>query len=427
MTITDAAKTGRKGVSDIGKEPTAGVDLQRWPEMGTPKPAPIRAAVAKSVLRRVARRAGLRVELPDGSHLGPATAPALRISSPRSLFTRLGRDGKIGFGEAYMAGDWDAPDLAAAIEPLARDVGSLVPRPLQWIRRFYDARHPAAENNDRRGARRNIARHYDLSNDLFALFLDETMTYSAALFERSVDEPLSVAQHRKIDRLLDEAGVRHGSRVLEIGTGWGELAIRAARRGALVRSVTLSTEQLMLARERIAEAGCSDMVEVELCDYREVGGEYDAVVSVEMIEAVGHEYWPTYFAKLDELLAPGGRAVVQAITMPHDRMLATRRTWTWINKYIFPGGFLPSTEAIEQITRDHTGLRVTERFAMGRHYARTLATWDVRFAAAHDRIAALGFDRTFERMWHFYLCYSQAGFASGYLDVQQILLTRESR
>jgi cyclopropane-fatty-acyl-phospholipid synthase len=310
---------------------------------------------------------------------------------------------------------------------------------MQRLRAAWVARPPRTERNTEANTRGNIARHYDLSNDLFGTFLDPTMSYSAALFDAAVTDhgdhlvagpprsgmPLQEAQLRKVERILDEAGVGPGSSVLEIGTGWGELAIRAAARGATVRSVTLSSEQQALARQRVAAAGAADRVSIELLDYRAVEGRYDAVVSVEMVEAVGHEYWSTYFAKIDGLLAPGGTAVVQAITMPHRRMLATRNTWTWINKYIFPGGFLPSVEAIEQTTREHTALRVARRLSFGSHYAETLRRWDATFRAAADEVLALGFDETFLRMWHFYLEYSRAGFAAGYLDVNQFTLRRE--
>ncbi len=322
-----------------------------------------------------------------------------------------------------LAADVPAPGPAEPAEACARP--------------SYAARR-APSATPRRNTRGNIAHHYDLSNDLFALFLDQTLSYSSALFEGDVVDhgdhavatpprntaDLAAAQVRKIDRLLDETRVGEGTRVLEIGTGWGELAIRAARRGAIVHSITLSSEQQALAQQRIAAAGLSDRVTVELCDYRAVTGSYDAVLSVEMIEAVGHEYWPTYFATVDRLLAPGGRAGIQAITMPHDRMLATRNTWTWINKYIFPGGFLPSVEAIEQVTRRHTALRVTNRLSFGSHYAETLRRWDAAFETATDEVLRMGFDETFLRMWHFYLEYSRAGFDSGYLDVQQLTLTR---
>ena len=179
------------------------------------------------------------------------------------------------------------------------------------------------------------------------------------------------------------------------------------------------------AEERVAEAGFSDLVSVELCDYRDVQGSYDAIVSVEMIEAVGHEFWSTYFQTIDRVLAPGGKVGIQAITMPHDRMLATRSTWTWINKYIFPGGFLPSVTAIDEITRRDTTLRISERLSFGQHYAETLERWDHAFHAEAERVRELGFDKTFQRMWHFYLEYSRAGFASGYIDVQQITFSRE--
>ncbi len=188
--------------------------------------------------------------------------------------------------------------------------------------------------------------------------------------------------------------------------------------------MTLSSEQLELAEQRVAEAGYAEQVTISLSDYRDVTGTFDAVVSVEMIEAVGHDYWPTYFATIDRLLAPGGKVGIQAITMPHDRMLATRQTYTWIHKYIFPGGFLPSVEAIEQVVAEHTSMAVTDRLSFGQHYAETLRRWDVAFAEATDEVRALGFDATFERMWHFYLEYSRAGFASGYIDVQQLTLER---
>ena len=320
----------------------------------------------------------------------------MTVRRPDEFFARLGRHGLIGFGEAFMTRAWDAEDLDGFLTVLAADLPTLIPASLQKARALVVARPPRAQRSTAANSRNNIAHHYDLSNDLFATFLDETLSYSAALFDTPIrehdghlvaippggeaaGEPLAEAQARKIDRLLDRTGVRDGTRLLEIGTGWGELAIRAAQRGAHVRSVTLSTEQLDLARARVAAAGVADRVHVELRDYRaiEERAAYDAVVSVEMIEAVGHQFWPEYFATLDRLLAPGGKVGLQAILMPHDRMLATRRTHTWINKYIFPGGFLPSVEAIEQVTREHTTLRVTERLSFGSHYAETLRRWDV--------------------------------------------------
>jgi cyclopropane-fatty-acyl-phospholipid synthase len=270
------------------------------------------------------------------------------------------------------------------------------------------------------GARSNIHRHYDLSNEMFEVFLDPSMTYSSAWF--SSGDSLAAAQARKIDGILDLAGVTSGTRLLEVGTGWGALAIRAAQRGAHVTTLTISTSQQEYASERIADAGVS--VDVQLRDYRDAVGTYDAVVSVEMIEAVGAEYWPTYFQTLSRLLRPGGRVGLQAITMPHDRMPATRRSYTWIHKYVFPGGQLLSVPAVEGNARA-AGLEITARRALGADYARTLDLWRARFLDGWDRVAALGFDEVFQRMWEFYLAYTSAGFRSGYLDVWQFGMVKE--
>ncbi len=389
----------------------------RW--LLAPPHAPFRAAVAERLFRHAVRNLPVTVSFPDGSRIGRG-GPFLRIVRP-AFFHRLGAHGNIGFGEAYMAGDWESPDLAAALTPFAARVATLIPPPLQALRRLVDARRPSVERNTPDGARSNIQRHYDLSNDLFEVFLDESMTYSSAWFGPNDD--LHAAQLRKIDGILDYAGVTAGSRVLEIGTGWGALAIRAAQRGATVTSLTISVEQRQLAQARVAAAGVADRVAVELKDYRAATGTYDAVVSVEMIEAVGEEFWPAYFATLARVLAPGGRIGLQAITMPHDRLLATRHANNWIQKYIFPGGILLSVPVIEE-QAGRAGLTVSSRRSLGPHYARTLSLWRSRFLSSWDRVAALGFDPVFERMWEFYLAYSEAGFRSRYLDVWQFSLTR---
>ncbi|MER8018058.1 class I SAM-dependent methyltransferase [Streptomyces griseoluteus] len=405
----------------------APVDAGRWPDVAAVPRAsrPVRA-VAAAVVRHALGGLPLRVRFPDGTVLGQG-GPLIEVRDPDAFHARIGTTGLIGFGESYMAGEWDAPDLVGALTVLASHAADLVPAPLQRLRRLWALRQPAAQRNTETGARDNISRHYDLSNDLFALFLDETLTYSSAVFRGFPAEHalLPAAQHRKIDRLLDLAEVGEGTRLLEIGTGWGELALRAAARGAQVTSLTLSREQRDLARQRVAEAGLADRVAVELCDYREAEGTYDAIVSVEMIEAVGAEFWPVYFRTLDERLAPGGRVALQAITMPHDRMLASRDTHTWIQKYIFPGGLLPSVEAVDETVREHTRLAVTRRDAFGAHYAETLRLWRERFTERAEDVEDLGFDHVFRRLWTFYLAYSEAGFRSGYLDVQQYLLTKE--
>jgi cyclopropane-fatty-acyl-phospholipid synthase len=393
--------------------------VHRWPGIATAPRSPARAWLAERLFRLAVARLPVSVRLPGGETIGRG-GPLLRVERP-AFFHRLGTASTIGFGEAYLAGDWTSPDPAAALTPFAARMATLVPKPLQVLRRVVDAHRPAAERNTPEGAKANVHRHYDLSNDLFATFLDESMTYSSAWF--GPDDDLHAAQLRKIDAVLDLAGVGPRSRVLEIGTGWGALAIRAARRGATVTTLTISTEQRDLAQERIAAAGVADRVDVRLLDYREATGSYDAVVSVEMIEAVGAEYWPVYFATLSRLLAPGGRVGLQAITMPHDRMLATRHSQTWITKYVFPGGLLLSVPAIEHQARE-AGLAITARRRLGEHYARTLREWRDRFTAAADRVSELGFDETFRRLWELYLAYCEAGFRARYLDVWQFRLVR---
>jgi cyclopropane-fatty-acyl-phospholipid synthase len=408
----------------IDHRPASDHDHEHWPALHKPGRAPVRAAVARAVLQRVAHQTGIRVELPGEPWFGHPVGPRMRVHRPDDFFARIGREGKIGFGEAYMAGDWDAAgDLADLLEPMARNLRTLIPTRLQWLRRFYEPAPPAEEANDASGARRNIARHYDLSNELFALFLDPTMTYSAALFAEP-GESLEQAQVSKLERILDSAYVTAGTKVLEIGTGWGELAIRAARRGATVTTLTLSHEQAAMARRRIADEGLSCSVDVLEQDYRHSSGRFDAVVSVEMIEAVGEQWWPDYYKTLEARLAPGGRVALQSILMPHDAMVATRSSWTWIHKYIFPGGFIPSLEAIEQTLAGNTGLRVVERSNFGSSYAETLRRWRNSFDRKADAVEDLGFDEIFRRMWDFYLAYSEAGFRSGYLDVAQLVLSR---
>jgi cyclopropane-fatty-acyl-phospholipid synthase len=403
----------------------AGVDPELWPDIASVPDKPLRARIAHALFTRAVRRLPLTVELPDGRVLGRG-GPVMTIRRPEALEARLGATGLVGFGESYMAKDWDTDDLAGVLEVFAASVATVVPPWLQRFRRIAVLAQPTSERNSAKNSRSNISRHYDLSNDLFELFLDETMSYSSALFDASGPtwDDLAGGQRRKIDRLLDGADVGEGTDVLEIGTGWGELALRAAARGARVTSVTLSSEQKELAERRIADAGLADRVTVELRDYRNQQGQFDAVVSVEMIEAVGFDYWPVYFGTIDRLLRPGGRVALQAITMPHDRMMASRNTYTWIHKYIFPGGIIPSTQSIENNVRTDTSMRVVDRHAMGPDYASTLRLWRARFESHPDEVDALGFDETFRRMWSLYLAYSEAGFRSGYLDVHQYVLAK---
>ncbi len=403
-----------------------------WPGLSTAPRAPLSATVARRIFERAIRLVPVQVRYPDGSSHGDTgtNTPVLELVRPDAFFARLGRDTKIGFGEAYMAGDWKAgagTDLADLLTPFAARLTSLVPPALQRLRGLVDRRLPAEQDNSIGGSRSNIAAHYDLSNELFASFLDPTMTYSCAWFDdTSADGDLMLerAQQRKIDAVLDLAHVRAGTRLLEIGTGWGSLAVRAAQRGADVTTITLSQEQRRFASARVREAEMADRVDLRLQDYREVEGRFDAVVSVEMIEAVGESYWPTYLSALDRLLAPGGTIGIQTITMAHDRLLATRHSFGWIQKYIFPGGLIPSVPAIEQNLRSHTTLRVSGSRELGPHYARTLHLWRERFLQQWPQVRGQGFDETFRRMWEFYLAYCEAGFRSEYLGVSQLQLTR---
>ncbi len=413
--------------------PTAGsetrspaTDPQRWPAIANVPAGLLTSATAvigKRLLHRAANRLPLRLGYPDGAVVGAgdAASPTLVIHQPERLARRIGRHGLIGFGESYMAGEWESDSLTELLTVLATDVDNLVPSALRWLRPIVLASQPGPSRPSREQVRRNVAEHYEVSSDLFGEFLDETMTYSGAMFDTLPASwpDLAGAQRRKIDRLLDAAGVGPGTRLLEIGTGWGELCIRAAARGAQVRSVTMSEKQRWLARQRVAAAGLSDRVHIDLRDYLDVGGNYDAVISVEMIQATGFHAWTDYFRSLERPLTPNGRLVIQAITMPHDRMLATRYTHTWIQKYIFPGGLIPSARAIREITERQTGLRSIDMLSLGQDYAETLRLWRERFLQRRKTLAHIGFDEVFARMWEFYLAYAEAGFRSGYLNVYQ--------
>lgn len=414
-----------------GSRPLVQIDPLRWPDVARLPRGLYTSAAARLVqplFLRAVTRAGINVQFLDGRLapvVGPAGAPVMEIFDTAAFMRRLGREGLIGLGESYMAGEWDSPQLAELIGVFAANIDDFAPAALHRVRHLHLRRKPRTEKPSRKNSRQNIARHYDLSNELFGMFLDPSMSYSSALFdEQSGDGSLHAAQWRKIDRLLDATGATPGSRVLEIGTGWGELALRAAERGASVHSVTLSTEQQALAREKLAAAGVADRTEVELTDYRNVEGQYDSVVSVEMIEAVGLEYLDTYFRKIASVLAPGGRAGIQAITLPHHRAVQTRNTYTWIHKYVFPGGALPSRDMLTAAA-ERAGLRLTDDLQMGQSYARTLNHWAAAFDAGADQLPALGFDDVFRRMWTFYLRYCEGGFAAGYLDVHQLVFEKE--
>ncbi|MFD5554693.1 class I SAM-dependent methyltransferase [Streptomyces sp. NPDC127068] len=404
--------------------PREAVNAVRWPDVARlPTARPGQTSVARYLVNSALNRLSLLDTYRSGT---PATgAPAkMVLHDPDAFHLRIACHGLIGFGESYMAGEWDSDDLPGVLTVLAASTDRLVPAPLRRLRPLWVSARPGRDRNTRQGARDNIHRHYDLSNELFAAFLDPTLTYSCGLFPAFPARftSLATAQCRKIDRLLDLARVGDGTRLLEIGTGWGALALRAASRGARVTTLTLSAKQAAHTRARVRAAGLTGRVDVQLRDYRDVEGRHDAVVSVEMIEAVGAEYWPAYFMTLCNALAPGGRIALQSITMGHRQMLNTDAAHTWISKYVFPGGLIPSREAINEHAAT-AGLRTTADTGYGEHYAETLRLWRERFTENRLTVARLGFDTVFQRMWEFYLAYSEAGFRSRYLDVRQILLT----
>lgn len=393
----------------------------------------IRERIARALLNLAAKRAKVTVVLPDGSRFaGPRSdndvdQPRIELREPRPFIRRLAKSPKIGIGESYTAGQWSpAPgtDLADVLTPFAAALTTMFPSWLLRLRRIADTAIPDNHHGSKEHSQDNIAAHYDLSNEMFAAFLDPTMSYSSARFDHErplSDQSLTEAQLRKVHAALDLVDVQEGMHILEIGTGWGALAIEAARRGATVTTVTLSIEQAALARERIAAEGLSDHIDVVIQDYREVRGRYDAVISIEMIEAVGERYWAEYFQTLARLVKPDGAVCLQSILMSHERYLATRNSFSWIQKHIFPGGLIPSSEAIHEHAST-AGLTVVSSDHFGEDYAETLHRWRSAFIGSWRDIESESFGVDFQRTWEFYLAYSEAGFRTGYLDVAQIRL-----
>ncbi len=370
----------------------------------------------------------LIVLLPDSTvwTFGDAAAPAstLRVWNYR-FFQRLVLDGDIGFGESFVAGEWTVEDLTALITLLVKNMAALDAATLNpgVVGRLANRILHAHRRNTPRGSRRNIRAHYDLGNDFYRLWLDhETMLYSCAVFERP-DQTLVEAQVAKIHRVVELAGIRPEHHVLEIGCGWGGFAIEAVRRtGCRVTGITISQAQLQLAQERVKAAGLTDRIELRLMDYRHLEGQYDRIVSIEMLEAVGHEYFELFFRKCAEVLKPGGRLVLQVITIPDERYEAYRRSPDWIQKHIFPGGVLPSRAILATAMGKAAGLRVERADSIGRHYPATLRAWRQGFNASAEDLNRMGFDAAFQRKWNYYFAYCEAGFATGYIDDWQLVL-----
>ena len=398
------------------------------------------AATSEGILGRLAWRtalAGARririghltVVLPDGSRetFGDASSDLraeMHIHDFEAL-TRMLVHGETGGGEAYMDGLWSSPDLAGLLKWAATNRASLslsegwwrVPMQLQrtWAHR--------KRRNTKTQSRKNISAHYDLGNDFYRLFLDETMTYSSAVFD-SPDQSLGDAQRNKYRLMAEGAGLQASQHVLEIGSGWGGFALYAAGElGCQVTSVTISQEQHDLATERVRAAGLADRVDIQLRDYRDIEGTYDAIVSIEMLEAVGAEYFTAFFEACDRALVPGGRLSIQSITFPDAAYETQRRGANWIQTYIFPGGLCPSLAVIEQSTQN-TNLLITGVRDIAASYVRTLATWRSRFMAQTEAVRAMGFDDRFIRMWEYYLALSEAGFATGISQDLQLVLEK---
>ncbi|MDR5867840.1 cyclopropane-fatty-acyl-phospholipid synthase family protein [Halomonas koreensis] len=357
---------------------------------------------------------------------GPLSATVI-IRDART-WRRLALGGTVGVAEAYMDGDWDVDDPVALVRLFAANLervnGELERGYARFGRWLLDGLY-RLQRNSLKGARRNIAAHYDIGNDLFATFLDRRhWMYSSAVFPRA-GASLEEASTYKLDLMLERLDVRPHHHLLEIGTGWGGLAIHAARtRGCRVTTTTISDEQYAFAARRLAEEGLEDRVTLLKQDYRELQGRYDRLISVEMIEAVGHHYLDTYLATLDRLLADDGLAMLQAITIRDQRFEAAKREMDFIKRYIFPGGFLPSHRAILDGLARRTSLNLLDLEEIGPHYARTLREWRHRFEARLDTVRKLGYDERFIRMWRYYLCYCEGGFLERSIGTAQLLLAK---
>ena len=366
----------------------------------------------------------LQVRLPDGTERSLGSGPAVNMHIHEGrLFRRLATRPKLGLGESYTAGEWDCDDLVGFFQLLILNADAARQRNT-FLRRVVEARPRPNRRNGLLRARRNISYHYDLGNDLFALMLDETMTYSCAIFDRP-EMSLADAQVAKIDRICTQLQLGPDDHVLEIGCGWGGFAIRAAQAtGCRVTGLTISAQQATLARERIGAAGLSDRITILEQDYRQHEGRYSKVASIEMLEAIGDHQYGTYFATIDRLLEQDGIACIQTILIPDQRWERYRKTPDWIEHYIFPGCLIPSLTALTAAATRSSRLLVHEVHEIGPHYAETLRRWHANLRERQREVRALGYDTTFERTWGFYLAFCEAGFRTLALRDAQLTLTR---
>jgi cyclopropane-fatty-acyl-phospholipid synthase len=373
------------------------------------------------------QRGTLDVTLPDGRTVrlggnGPGPAAAMNVHD-FGFASRLLRGGDIGIAEAYLRGEWDTPDLTQFLYLFCVNqdwmqkalIGNPVIRSIQIVRHWFN-------RNTRRQARRNIYAHYDIGNAFYSAWLDPSMTYSSALYEDHTPD-LTSAQNNKYRRLAEAIDLRPDQKLLEIGCGWGGFAEFAAKQGARVVGLTISKEQRDFAQRRIQQAGLSEKVEIRLQDYRDERGQYDRIASIEMIEAVGEEFWPNYFSQLRDRLLPGGLAGIQAITIQDSLFQTYRREVDFIQRYVFPGGMLPSPQVLKALG-DKFGVPVIRERIFGEDYAKTLSTWRNNFREAWPNLKPLGFDDRFKRLWEYYLSYCEAGFLSGNIDVRQVVFAK---
>jgi len=361
----------------------------------------------------------LEIRLPDGSSalFGDGEHGVTLQVRDEAMFGRVLARGDIGLAEAYLDGLWDSPDITGLLTLLARNRDALGKAVYgSWPRLLAARVRHWLNRNSRAGSQRNIMAHYDLGNDFYKLWLDPSMSYSAAIYRDADDGSLETAQHAKYRRILQRLKAEPGERVLEIGCGWGGFAEMAVEQGLAVTGLTLSPAQLAWARNRVPAA------DLRLQDYRDTTEQFDHVVSIEMFEAVGEPFWPGYFKTVANALKPGGRAVIQSITIRDDLFASYRKGTDFIQQYVFPGGMLPSRSAFRAAAA-RQGLAVRHEYAFGLDYARTLAEWRHAFEANWPAIAAQGFDENFRRLWRMYLCYCEAGFLAGNVDVVQFELT----
>lgn len=374
------------------------------------------------------KRGRIDVILPDGRTFraqGPDAGyeATIEVHNP-DLFARTIREGDLGLCEAYMDGWWSTPDLMAFMDLVHDDAEEMYDGfPGQFLVRFYEQMRFWMQGNSKKQARKNISYHYDLGNEFYALWLDKTMTYSSAKFDDGAIT-LEEAQTAKYKSMIDQMGVQSGDHVLEIGCGWGGFAEYAAKeRGVKVTGLTISQEQHDFAEARMARLGLSDMVTIKMQDYRDETGQYDGIASIEMFEAVGEKYWPVYFESVHNCLKPGKNATLQIITVAHRRWEIYKRGVDFIQKYIFPGGMLPSPVVLRAEV-EKAGLTVSHSIEFGESYSQTLREWYDVFNAKWDTVEAMGFDDRFRRMWNFYLTSCAGTFHSGNCDVTQITITR---